>query len=110
MCRERCPTAVHLRRGTAVYDRYVEALETGAFGALQAYAGSLSQRIIPTGVETHHVVGIVLLFRDVLARSLFAKYQADFRKLDRIRGAYELAAKRIATVAVGFVRERIIRQ
>jgi len=98
---------------TSVYDNYVEALETGTFEALQAYARNLSERIIPRGVETHEVVGIVLLLRDVLARSLFAKYQADFTKLNRILDAYEPAANRIAnTVAVGFVqeRERVIRQ
>lgn len=97
---------------TAVYDQYVEALETGTFEALQAYARNLSERIIPRGVETHEVVGIVLLLRDILARSLFAKYQADFTMLNRIFDAYEPAANRIAnTVAVGFVqeRERIIR-
>src|SRR6266853_1190502 len=98
---------------TSVYDSYVEALETEAFEALQAYARNLSERIIPRGVETHEVVGIVLLLRDVLARSLFAKYQTDFEKLNRILDAYEPAANRIAnTVAVGFVqeRERVIRQ
>ncbi len=98
---------------TSVYDNYVEALETGTYEALQAYARSLSERIIPRGVETHEVVGIVLLLRDVLARSLFAKYREDFNKLDRILDAYEPAANRIAlTVAVGFVqeRERIIRE
>jgi rsbT co-antagonist protein RsbR len=98
---------------TSVYDSYVEALETGTFEALQAYARNLSERIIPRGVETHEVVGIVLLLRDVLARSLFAKYQNDFKKLNRILDAYEPAANRIAnTVAVGFVqeRERVIRQ
>ena len=98
---------------TAVYDQYVEALETGTFEALQAYARNLSERIIPRGVETHEVVGIVLLLRDVLARSLFAKYQEDLAKLNRILDAYEPAANRIAnTVAVGFVqeRERIIRE
>ncbi len=98
---------------TSVYDSYVEALETETFEALQAYARNLSERIIPRGVETHEVVGIVLLLRDVLARSLFAKHQADFRKLNRILDAYEPAANRIAnTVAVGFVqeRERVIRQ
>ena len=98
---------------TSVYDNYVEALETGTFEALQAYARNLSERIIPRGVETHEVVGIVLLLRDVLARSLFAKYHEDFNKLNRILDAYEPAANRIAnTVAVGFVqeRERIIRQ
>ncbi len=92
---------------TSVYDNYVEALETGTFEALQAYARNLSERIIPRGVQTHEVVGIVLLLRDVLARSLFAKYQGDFRKLNRILDAYEPAANRVAiTVAVGFVQER----
>ena len=98
---------------TSVYDNYVEALETGTYEALQAYARSLSERIIPRGVETHEVVGIVLLLRDVLARSLFATYHEDFNKLNRILDAYEPAANRIAaTVAVGFVqeRERIIRE
>ena len=98
---------------TSVYDNYVEALETGTFEALQAYARNLSERIIPRGVQTDEVVGIVLLLRDVLARSLFAKYQNDFKLLNRILDAYEPAANRIAnTVAVGFVqeRERIIRE
>src|SRR3989475_1175802 len=101
------------KEATSVYDNYVEALETGTFEALQAYARNLSERIIPRGVETHEVVGIVLLLRDVLARSLFAKYHEDFTQLHRILDAYEPAANRIAnTVAVGFVqeRERIILQ
>lgn len=98
---------------TAVYDNYVEALESGTFEALQAYARNLSERIIPRGVETDEVIGIVLLLRDVLARSLFAKYHNDFGLLNRILDAYEPAANRIAnTVAVGFVqeRERVIRE
>jgi rsbT co-antagonist protein RsbR len=98
---------------TAVYDNYVEVLETGSVEALQAYARDLSERIIPRGVETDEVVGIVLLLRDVLGRSLFEKYQAEFEMLNRVLDAYEPAANRIAnTVAVSFVqeRERIIRQ
>jgi rsbT co-antagonist protein RsbR len=98
---------------TSVYDSYVEALETGTLEALQAYARNLSERIIPRGVETNEVVGIVLLLRDVLARSLFAKYQNDFPILNKVLDAYEPAANRIAiTVAVGFVqeRERVIRE
>jgi rsbT co-antagonist protein RsbR len=98
---------------TSVYDNYVEVLETGSVEALQHYARDLSERIIPRGVETHEVVGIVLLLRDVLARSLFEKYQNDFGLLNRVLDAYEPAANRIAnTVAVSFVeeRERIIRQ
>jgi rsbT co-antagonist protein RsbR len=98
---------------TAVYDNYVAVLETGSVEALQEYARDLSERIIPRGVETHEVLGIVLLLRDVLARSLFKKYQANFAMLNRVLDAYEPAANRIAnTVGVSFVqeRERIIRQ
>jgi rsbT co-antagonist protein RsbR len=98
---------------TSVYDNYIEVLETGSVEALQNYARDLSERIIPRGVETHEVLGIVLLLRDVLARSLFEKYQSDFNLLNRVLDAYEPAANRIAnTVGVSFVqeRERIIRQ
>ena len=98
---------------TSVYDSYLEALETGSVEALQAYALNLSERIIPRGVETHEVLGIVLLLRDVLARELFSKYGSNFEVLNRVLDAYEPAANRIATtVGVGFVqeRERVIRQ
>src|SRR2546429_369878 len=97
----------------SVYDNYVDALESGTFEALQAYARNLSERIIPRGVQTDEVVGVVLLLREVFARSFFAKYRSDFNLLNRILDAYEPAANRIAsTVAVGFVqeRERIIRE
>lgn len=98
---------------TAVYDNYIEALETGSVEALQEYARHLSERIIPRGVETEEVLGIVLLLRDVLARSLFEKYQNDFELFKSVLDAYEPAANRIAsTVGVSFVqeRERVIRQ
>jgi rsbT co-antagonist protein RsbR len=98
---------------STVYDSYLEVLETGSVEALEAYARNLSERIIPRGVETHEVLGIVLLLRDVLARELFNKYGSDVRLLNRVQDAYEPAANRIAiTVGVGFVqeRERVIRQ
>ena len=98
---------------TAVYDNYVTALETGSVETLQDYARDLSERIIPRGVETHEVLGIVLLLRDVLARALFENYQSDLSVLHRILDAYEPAANRIAvTVGVSFVqeRERVIRE
>src|SRR6184192_1231969 len=98
---------------TAIYDNYVKVLETGSVKDLQAYARDLSRRIIHRGVETHEVLGIVLLLRDVLARSLFGKYHGDFELLRRVFDAYEPAANRIAnTVAGSFVqqRERVIRR
>ena len=98
---------------SAVYDNYVDALETGSVETLRAYARALSERIIQRGVETHEVLGIVLLLRDALARALFQRYQDDTRLLNRVLDAYEPAANRIAvTVGVSFVaeRERVIRE
>jgi rsbT co-antagonist protein RsbR len=92
---------------TEVYDNYMDALETGSVETLQKYARELSERIIPRGVDTDEVLGIVLLLRDVLARSLFTKYQEDLEHLNRVLDAYEPAANRIAvTVGVSFVEER----
>jgi signal transduction histidine kinase len=98
---------------TSIYDSYLEVLATGDIEALEGYARNLSERIIPRGVQTREVVGIVLLLRDVLARELFSKYGGDAAMLTRVLDAYEPAANRIATtVSAGFVqeRERIIRQ
>src|SRR5215216_7535801 len=98
---------------TAVYDNYVDALETGSVESLEAYARDLSERIIRRGVETHEVLGIVLLLRDVLARALFQRCKDDHELLTRVLDSYEPAANRIAvTVGVSFVaeRERIIRE
>jgi len=98
---------------TAAYDNYVSVLETGSVETLKTYARDLSERIIPRGVDTDEVLGIVLLLRDVLARSLFDRYQEDRDLLDRVLDVYEPAANRIAvTVGVSFVeeRERVIRE
>ena len=98
---------------TAVYDNYVNALETGSVEALRAYARDLSERIVPRGVETDEVLGTVLLLRDVLARALFVRHQGDPQLLGRVLDVYEPAANRIAViVGVSFVeeRERVIRE
>ena len=98
---------------TSFYDNYVKVLETGSVEALQAYAQSLSQRIIPREIETHELLGIALLLRDVLARSLLEKYHNDFERLNQALDAFEPATNRIAsTMAASFVaeRERIIGQ
>ncbi len=98
---------------TSIYDNYINVLETGDVEAMEAYARNLSERIIPRGVETDEVIGIVLLLRDVLLRSLFELSQSSLELLSRMLDAFEPAARRITvTVAAGFVheRERIIRQ
>ena len=63
---------------TAVYDNYVEVLETGSVEALQATPAICPSASSRGASKPTRCVGIVLLLRDVLARSLFKKYQADF--------------------------------
>src|SRR2546430_12894157 len=46
---------------TSVYDNYVEALETGSYEALQAYARNLSERTSPRAAGTHQRAGLVPL-------------------------------------------------
>ena len=90
-----------------IYEGYVAALDAASPEILRAYGRDLSQRITPRGAEAHEVLGIVLLLRDVLARSLFAEYRQDFTRLDRVLDAYESAANRVTkAVAAGFVQER----
>ena len=79
---------------TAVYDNYVNALETGSVEALRAYARDLSERIVPRGVETDEVLGTVLLLRDVLARALFVRHQGDPGLLGRVLDVSEPASWR----------------
>lgn len=92
---------------TAVFDQYVEALETGTFESLQSYARNLSERIIPRGVETDEVMAMVLQLRDIAARSLCSQYSDDVSKFNQMLDVYEPAANRISTtVAISFVQER----
>jgi len=49
-------------------------------------------------------VGIVLLLRDALARSLFASTTTDFAMLNRVLNAYEPAANRIRHHRLGGLR------
>jgi rsbT co-antagonist protein RsbR len=102
-----------LSEATSLYDKYLELLETGNVEALQSYAQALSERIIPRDIKTDEVLGIVLVLRDVLARSLLDKYHNDFQRLSQALDAFEPASNRIAaTVAASFVvqRERVIGQ
>ena len=61
------------------------------------FARDLCEQIIPRGVESPEVLGIVLQLHDVLARSLFEKYQPAPDLLHRVLDAYQPVASRIAT-------------
>jgi len=90
----------------AIYENYLATLETGSIQALEFYAQELSARILPLGVGTQEVIAIVLLLRDVMARSLFSHYGKCPQLMKHVLDIYEPAANRIAlTVASGFLNE-----
>ena len=102
-----------LSEANALCDKYLELLETGSPEALQSYAQALSERIIPRDIKTDELLGIVLVLRDVLARSLLNEYRDDLQRFSQALDAFEPATNRIAaTVAASFVaqRERVICQ
>lgn len=97
-----------LKECAAIYENYLATLETGSTHALEFYAKELSARIIPLGVGTQEVIAIVLLLRDVLARSLFSHYGKNQQIMKHVLDIYEPAANRIAlTVACGFLNEHV---
>jgi len=96
-----------MAEATSVYDNYIGVLETGKEEELLAYARDLSERVIPRGVTTGEVLGLVLVLRDILSRSLNDKYAADEDFRNKVMDVYEPAANRIAiVVATIFVNER----
>ncbi len=95
------------QEATSIYDNYIGVLETGEEQELSTYARSMSERIIPRGVTTGEVLGLVLVLRDILSRSLNDKYQENEEYRGAVMDVYEPAANRIATVVAStFVEER----
>jgi hypothetical protein len=91
----------------SIYDDHLEVMETGDVEASQRYACDLAERIIARGVEPREALAIVFRLHDVLARSLFERYQSDLGLLNRMLDAYQPVADRIATaVAFTCVDER----
>lgn len=100
------------RAAEAAFDGYLAALRAGP-GAVRAYARDLCSRLLSRGAEIHDVMGIVLLLRDVLVRSLLQGTGKDPARLSRIVDAHEPAAESLPyAVAIALLeeRERIIRE
>ncbi len=97
----------------ALVDTYIDVMETGTVEGMQAYARTLSRRIVPHKVETPELLGIVLVLRDVLARRLIDLSEGDPGRLDTMLAAFEPAAIRLATTLAENLRqehERLIRR
>jgi rsbT co-antagonist protein RsbR len=88
----------------SLFDSYLELLDTGSVQAAQAWSRCLVERLLPRGVEIDELIGIVLLLRDVLERSLFGKCRLDFKSLDHVLDLYELTV--IRSLALCFLGER----
>ena len=65
---------------TAVYEITSRSSKPAASRHCRSMRGT-SRNALFRAVSKHEVLGIVLLLRDVLARSLFEKYQHDFSRL-----------------------------
>jgi rsbT co-antagonist protein RsbR len=91
----------------SIYDHHVAVIGTGGPEALTANGRHVRERLAPRGVEAGEAVGLILLLRDVIVRSLISAHEADHAPLHRVLDAYEGRAHRIAVgVVVACLQDR----
>lgn len=62
------------REASAIYDEYVDALETGKIEALQDCSIHVSDRLLASGVDFERILGVVRFLRYLVMRSLFDRF------------------------------------
>jgi signal transduction histidine kinase len=86
-----------------IFDALVTCLETGRYHSAQAYAQDMAERDVFRGIGAKHVIGRLLVLRDVCARSVSARRRGAAAPLD----SYEPVVNRMLTiVAMAFLQER----
>jgi rsbT co-antagonist protein RsbR len=97
----------------AFYDTYVGALDSGILLAVEQYARDLSRRTIPFGVQTHEMLSLLLLLRELVVRVTLDHFQHAPGWPASLLAALEPSLHRVTTAAAqSFIqeRERIVRQ
>lgn len=101
------------REANTLFDSYLQVLETGSVHALETYARLTVEQHHPRRTSTAALLSALLLLRDVLSRTLAARFAQSPARLAAALDVFEPAANRIsAAVAVGVVEEheRVIRE
>jgi signal transduction histidine kinase len=91
----------------ALYDTYVDCLESGKTETLLAYVRSMTKSGVRVRMTMEHVIDGLLNLGDVYRRSLLQRYRADTGKLKKALDLYSPMANRLlALVTLAVVEER----
>lgn len=92
---------------TMIYDTCVECLKAGNYDSAETYIKKMAERGVLRGMISEHILGGLMILRDVYARSLLDKYRNDMAQLTAALDVYEpIADGFLALVAMAFIRER----
>ena len=91
----------------AIHDALLKCAETGRYHSAQAYAQDMAEWDVFRGIGAKHVIGRLLVLRDVLGRFLQAHYRRRPEELQQALDLYEPVINRMLTiVAMAFLQER----
>jgi signal transduction histidine kinase len=97
----------------ALYDTYVDCLESGKSETLLAYVRSMTKSGVRVRMTMEHVIDGLLILGDVYRRSLLQRYRADTGKLKKALDLYSPMANRLlslVTLAVVEEREQLMKR
>jgi len=97
----------------ALYDTFVDYLESGKYEALLAYVRSMAKSEVWVRMTIEHVIDGLLILGDVYRRSLLKRYRADTGKLEKALDLYSHVANRLlalVTLAVVEDREQLMKR
>lgn len=97
---------------STLFDRYIEALQSGEADGLHSYLNKMSAAYLARGIEPHEIVGMVVALREVLDRSLRRRYAAQSSQ-DGLVDSFARTTTRIELALISSFlreRERIVRE
>ncbi len=91
----------------AIYDAFVDCVETGKYEAALAYARSRAKEGVFGAMTAEQIIDACLTLREVFRRSLFKRYRGEMERLAKVLDVYSPVANRlVALVPLAFVEER----
>lgn len=100
-------------QSAAIYDSWVDCLETGRYDRIQAFSALVAERSAARGVTPERVLGAFVVLREVHARRFLHRYEDNMAKVLEALDVYLPVADRILSiVATAFFqeREKLVRQ
>ncbi len=79
----------------ALYDTFVDCLETGKYDAALGYVRSIAKQDVPGGMKPERIIDGIIVLHDALRGSLFRRYRGEMDRLGKALDAYAPVANRL---------------